>query len=150
MPTLRPARTVAGMYPVLLFDGDCTFCTARGNVLTRRIRPRVQIIARQRADLCALGVRGQECQACQGRQACQACQECQACQACRACQEGRECQQGQESIRWFAGPELAPVAQGRAVAAAPAPLTGAGTTTESAHSGAAAWSGAPASASLAA
>ena len=56
----------------------------------------------------------------------------------------------QASIQWFAGPELAPVAQGRAVAAAPAPLTVADTMPESAQSGAAAWSGAPASASLAA
>ena len=131
MPTLRPARTVAGMYPVLLFDGDCAFCTAGGNVPTRYTRPRAQIIARQRADLTALGVREQE-----GLER----------QACRECQEGRECQ---ESIQWFVGPGSSPLTRGRAVAAA-APLTGAGPTTEAAQSGAAAWSGAPVSASLAA
>ena len=112
-----------GVYPILLFDGDSAFCTASGNVLTRYIRPRVQIIAWRRADLTALGVSTQECR------------------------ESRACQ---ESIQWFGGPGSSPLTQGRAVAAAPAPLTVADTMPESAQSGAAAWSGAPASASLAA
>ena len=50
------------MYPVLLFDGDCAFCTASVNFLTRYIRPKAQITAWQHADLDALGVSAQECQ----------------------------------------------------------------------------------------
>ena len=50
------------MYPVLLFDGDCAFCTASVNFLTRHIRPKALIIAWQHADLVAFGVSEQECQ----------------------------------------------------------------------------------------
>ena len=49
------------MYPILLFDGDCAFCTASVNFLQRYIRPKVRIIAWQRADLGTLGVSEQEC-----------------------------------------------------------------------------------------
>ena len=50
------------MYPILLFDGDCAFCTASVNFLKRYIRPRAQITAWQRADLAELAVSEQECQ----------------------------------------------------------------------------------------
>ena len=50
------------MYPILLFDGDCAFCTASVNYLKRYIRPRAQITAWQRADLAELAVSEQECQ----------------------------------------------------------------------------------------
>lgn len=50
------------MYPILLFDGDCAFCTASANFLKRRIRPRADIIACQHADLDALGVTPRQCQ----------------------------------------------------------------------------------------
>ena len=49
------------MYPILLFDGDCAFCTASVNFLKRYIRPRAQITAWQRADLAELAVSEQEC-----------------------------------------------------------------------------------------
>ena len=49
------------MYPILLFDGDCAFCTASVNFLQRYIRPKARIIAWQRADLATLGVSEQEC-----------------------------------------------------------------------------------------
>ena len=50
------------MYPILLFDGDCAFCTASVHFLKRYIRPRAQITAWQRADLAELAVSEQECQ----------------------------------------------------------------------------------------
>lgn len=50
------------MYPILLFDGDCAFCTASVDFLKRHVRPRAQITPWQRADLEALGVSAQECQ----------------------------------------------------------------------------------------
>lgn len=50
------------MYPILLFDGDCAFCTASVDFLKRYVRPRAQITAWQRADLADLAVSEQECQ----------------------------------------------------------------------------------------
>lgn len=50
------------MYPILLFDGDCAFCTASVDFLKRYVRPRAKITAWQRADLDSLGVSAQECQ----------------------------------------------------------------------------------------
>ncbi|ANJ10730.1 DUF393 domain-containing protein [Streptomyces sp. BPPL-273] len=44
--------------PLLVFDGDCGFCTTAVRVLERRVRPRCRTVARQRADLGALGVSG--------------------------------------------------------------------------------------------
>ncbi|MEU4142387.1 thiol-disulfide oxidoreductase DCC family protein [Streptomyces parvulus] len=44
--------------PVLVYDGDCGFCTASVRMLERRVRPRCVSVARQRADLGALGVGG--------------------------------------------------------------------------------------------
>ncbi|MFD7710583.1 thiol-disulfide oxidoreductase DCC family protein [Streptomyces sp. NPDC059786] len=42
--------------PVLLFDGDCGFCTSAVDVLQRVVRPRCTAVPWQRADLAALGV----------------------------------------------------------------------------------------------
>lgn len=50
------------MFPLLLFDGDCAFCTASVNVLRRYVRPRAEVIAWQHADLAALGVTADQCQ----------------------------------------------------------------------------------------
>jgi predicted DCC family thiol-disulfide oxidoreductase YuxK len=42
--------------PVLLFDGDCGFCTTSANFIVRRIRPRSDVVPLQRADLAAYGI----------------------------------------------------------------------------------------------
>lgn len=42
--------------PVLLYDGDCAFCTSCVRLLEKRIRPEAEIIAWQFADLTELGV----------------------------------------------------------------------------------------------
>ncbi|MEW9514094.1 thiol-disulfide oxidoreductase DCC family protein [Streptomyces bacillaris] len=47
-----PTRRV----PVLVYDGDCAFCTTSVNFLTRRVRPRCTVTPWQFADLHALGV----------------------------------------------------------------------------------------------
>ncbi|RMI34482.1 thiol-disulfide oxidoreductase DCC family protein [Streptomyces triticirhizae] len=41
--------------PVLVFDGDCGFCTTSVNVAERWIRPDCTVVAWQFADLAALG-----------------------------------------------------------------------------------------------
>lgn len=47
-----PTRSV----PVLVYDGDCAFCTSSVNVLTRRVRPRCTVTPWQFADLDTLGI----------------------------------------------------------------------------------------------
>lgn len=42
--------------PVLLFDGDCAFCTTCADAVEKRIRPDAEIVAWQFADLTELGV----------------------------------------------------------------------------------------------
>lgn len=42
--------------PVLLFDGDCAFCTTCAQLVEKRIRPDADIVAWQFADLADLGV----------------------------------------------------------------------------------------------
>jgi predicted DCC family thiol-disulfide oxidoreductase YuxK len=42
--------------PVLVFDGDCAFCTSCVQLVEKRIRPDAEIVAWQFADLAALGV----------------------------------------------------------------------------------------------
>ncbi|POM23210.1 hypothetical protein BTM25_43620 [Actinomadura rubteroloni] len=42
--------------PVLLYDGDCGFCTASVRFIDRHIPTRARIMPYQRADLAALGV----------------------------------------------------------------------------------------------
>jgi len=50
------------MYPILLFDGDCAFCTASVDFLKRYIKPNARVVPWQHADLDSLGVSEQECQ----------------------------------------------------------------------------------------
>jgi predicted DCC family thiol-disulfide oxidoreductase YuxK len=42
--------------PLLLYDGDCAFCTSSARALERRIRPDAEIVAWQLTDLDELGV----------------------------------------------------------------------------------------------
>jgi len=42
--------------PVLVFDGDCGFCTTCARFTEKRIRPNAKIVAWQFADLASLGV----------------------------------------------------------------------------------------------
>lgn len=42
--------------PVLLFDGDCAFCTTCARLVEKRLRPDADVLAWQFADLAALGV----------------------------------------------------------------------------------------------
>jgi predicted DCC family thiol-disulfide oxidoreductase YuxK len=53
-----PALDDGGMRtrPVLVFDGDCAFCTAAVVFAERRLRPRCDVTPWQRADLPLLGV----------------------------------------------------------------------------------------------
>ncbi|MFJ4277531.1 thiol-disulfide oxidoreductase DCC family protein [Streptomyces massasporeus] len=44
------------MRPVLIFDGDCGFCTTLVDVVQRLVRPRCEVVAWQHADLESLGV----------------------------------------------------------------------------------------------
>ncbi|MER5572265.1 thiol-disulfide oxidoreductase DCC family protein [Streptomyces massasporeus] len=44
------------MRPVLIFDGDCGFCTTSVDVVQRLVRPRCEVVAWQHADLESLGV----------------------------------------------------------------------------------------------
>ncbi|MEU2601734.1 thiol-disulfide oxidoreductase DCC family protein [Streptomyces hirsutus] len=42
--------------PVLVYDGDCAFCTASVNLARRRLRPRCEIIQWQSADMDSLRI----------------------------------------------------------------------------------------------
>ncbi|MFJ2227018.1 thiol-disulfide oxidoreductase DCC family protein [Streptomyces halstedii] len=42
--------------PVLVYDGDCAFCTTSVTFLVRRLRPKCTVVPWQFADLDALGV----------------------------------------------------------------------------------------------
>lgn len=46
-------------HPVLVFDGDCGFCTTSARVL-ERIGPEAEIVAWQFADLAALGITAEQ------------------------------------------------------------------------------------------
>ncbi|MDQ0795394.1 thiol-disulfide oxidoreductase DCC family protein [Streptomyces sp. B1I3] len=48
-----PQRSVI---PVLVYDGDCAFCTTSVNYLMRRLRPKLTVTPWQFTDLDALGV----------------------------------------------------------------------------------------------
>ena len=50
-----------GVYPIPLFDSDCAFRTASGNVLSRCTRPSARITAWQHADLDTRSINEQEC-----------------------------------------------------------------------------------------
>ncbi len=49
-------------FPVLLFDGDCAFCTAAVEWAQRWIQPHVPMVAWQFVDLAALGLTPEQCQ----------------------------------------------------------------------------------------
>ncbi|WP_405888302.1 DUF393 domain-containing protein [Streptomyces longwoodensis] len=42
--------------PVLVFDGDCGFCTTSVGLVRRLLQPRCEVVAWQHADLASLGV----------------------------------------------------------------------------------------------
>ena len=46
--------------PVLLYDGDCAFCTSCARLIERRVRPRADVVPWQFADLEALGVSAEQ------------------------------------------------------------------------------------------
>jgi predicted DCC family thiol-disulfide oxidoreductase YuxK len=46
--------------PVLLYDGDCAFCTSCARLIERRVRPRADVVPWQFADLDALGVSAEQ------------------------------------------------------------------------------------------
>jgi predicted DCC family thiol-disulfide oxidoreductase YuxK len=46
--------------PVLLFDGDCAFCTTCAQFVERRIRPEADVVAWQFAELAELGVTAEQ------------------------------------------------------------------------------------------
>jgi len=49
-----------GRRPVLLFDGDCAFCTTCARLVEKRIRPAADVVAWQFADLAELGVTAEQ------------------------------------------------------------------------------------------
>lgn len=46
---------------ILLFDGDCAFCTRAAGFITSRIRPTTEVHAWQTVDLDSLGVTPEQC-----------------------------------------------------------------------------------------
>ncbi len=46
--------------PVLLYDGDCAFCTSCARLIERRVRPRAEVVPWQLADLETLGVSAEQ------------------------------------------------------------------------------------------
>jgi len=61
--TRAPDDSIPGRraMPILIFDGDCGFCTMSVDFMKRWIRPRAQILAWQFANLDALGLTEAEC-----------------------------------------------------------------------------------------
>ncbi|MCH9720102.1 MAG: DUF393 domain-containing protein [Actinomycetia bacterium] len=47
--------------PLLVFDGDCGFCTTSAIFIVRRIRPTAQVVPWQRLNLGDLGLTEQQC-----------------------------------------------------------------------------------------
>lgn len=46
--------------PLLLYDGDCAFCTTCAQLVERRFRPDAEIVPWQFADLVAIGVSAEQ------------------------------------------------------------------------------------------
>jgi len=46
--------------PVLLYDGDCAFCTSCARLIERRVRPGAEVVPWQFAELDALGVSAEQ------------------------------------------------------------------------------------------
>ncbi|TDB98428.1 DUF393 domain-containing protein [Actinomadura sp. 7K534] len=53
--TRAPAKGAAGRRPVLVYDGDCGFCTSSVRFIERYVPARAEIVAFQYADLGELG-----------------------------------------------------------------------------------------------
>jgi predicted DCC family thiol-disulfide oxidoreductase YuxK len=54
-------RDNAGVEAILVFDGDCAFCTASASFTSRWIQPRAQIVPWQQLDLASLGLTAAAC-----------------------------------------------------------------------------------------
>lgn len=61
MATAPRQAPEAAKPPVLLFDGDCGFCTTSVGWVRRVVRPSANVAAWQLTDLAALGVTEQQC-----------------------------------------------------------------------------------------
>lgn len=48
--------------PVLVYDGDCAFCTSSVEFIARRLRTGAELVAWQHADLASLGVTREQAQ----------------------------------------------------------------------------------------
>lgn len=48
--------------PLLVFDGDCAFCTSSVNWLERRVKRSPHVVAWQHADLAELGLTAEACE----------------------------------------------------------------------------------------
>ncbi len=46
---------------ILVFDGDCAFCTRSAGFITRHIKPTTEVHARQALDLETLGLNPEQC-----------------------------------------------------------------------------------------
>jgi len=58
--TETASRTQAAQQPLVVFDGDCAFCTASVGFIRERIGPDVEFAPWQRLDLAALGLTEQQ------------------------------------------------------------------------------------------
>jgi len=56
----RPAAT-GRPSPLLIFDGDCGFCTTSANFIVRWIRPEAHVVPWQHVNLAELGLTEQQC-----------------------------------------------------------------------------------------
>lgn len=59
MTTAKPP--FIGGHPLLIFDGECGFCSVSANFIVRRIRPRAVVVPWQNLDLAPLGLSPKEC-----------------------------------------------------------------------------------------
>jgi predicted DCC family thiol-disulfide oxidoreductase YuxK len=55
-------RRASAMTPILLFDGDCSFCSSSARVLKKIVGQKVEVLAYQHVDLEPLGILTTECE----------------------------------------------------------------------------------------
>lgn len=55
------SSTATERRPLLIFDGECGFCTVSAGFIVRRIRPRAFVVPWQRLDLAPLGLSPAQC-----------------------------------------------------------------------------------------
>lgn len=55
-------RRANAMTPILLFDGDCSFCSSSARVLKKMVGQKVEVLAYQQVDLEPLGILTTECE----------------------------------------------------------------------------------------